>query len=956
MPASDPAAPADHFARVRAVFHELVEREASQRAAELDRLAESSPRIAQEVRELFAQLDETDLVASVAPGPPVQLGPFRLLNRIGSGGMGEVFLAERVEGGFEQQVAIKLMRATAVTADLARRFLRERQILARLQHPGIAHLIDGGMTPAGHPWLAMEYVDGDRITAWCAARGLDVAARVRLFLPVCDAVAFAHRNLIIHRDLKPGNLLVDADGRPRLLDFGIAHLVDADAKEQTQTIPAMTLAYAAPEQRAGETATTATDVYQLGVVLRELIVGTVADAAAVANPLLRGDLGRVIDKATAESPGERYASVAMLADDLSDWLERRPLRSGISSPRERLRKTLWQWRWPLAMLATGLLAVGVGAVLVWREARAKGQEAEVSRQTTQFLVGLFQGADPTVARGASLSALDLLDQGNARLHGATRLQPLVRARLLRTVADSYVSLGHYDRALSPAQEALALRESDGDAIERADSLDQLGNILRLRADYARAEPLLREALELRRAQLPADDPATIDSLAHRAALHSAKGDFQAANALFAEAADAAQRRFGEDSVETAKHLDDYAGNLDDMGRRNEALTFLRRALAIRERVLGTEHPDVATTLANLGVHLSGSGNYDEAAALLERALAVRRAIYGPAHPLVAFTQIDLAGVYADQYRLDAAELLAQQALATIRSVLPNEHPKVNEALNMVALVRMLRRDFAGAIVLQQEVVQRYAASAGDDHPDTLTAKNNLAYALARAGRTADAETALRDAIARKRGDNGQGSAHDHQNLAVVLSLQGKHAEALEWQRRAVAMQEAREGKTSVAAAVALRELAITEEMAGADAERDFRAALAIAEAAERNADIALRSWKVPLAAFLIGTDRAGHNRVGTELVGTDRVGTNRCAEAVPLLHDALTELGADTTVAEPITRPQIHLLLGACRSAADPTAPTMPLAQACQALLALPGAEVDVYPTTRRLMATRCVD
>jgi serine/threonine-protein kinase len=940
MPADTEQA-TERFARVRAVFHQLVELEASHHAAELDRLAASTPLIAQEVRALLDQLDETDLVASVAPAPPAHLGPFRLLNRIGSGGMGEVFLAERVEGGFEQRVAIKLMRATAVTTDLARRFLRERQILARLQHPGIAHLIDGGMTPAGHPWLAMEYVHGDRITVWCAARGLDVAARVRLFLPVCEAVAFAHRNLIIHRDLKPGNLLVDADGRPRLLDFGIAHLVDADAKDQTQAIPAMTPAYAAPEQRAGEMATTATDVYQLGVVLRELIVGTTADAASVANPLLRGDLGRVVDKASAESPGERYASIAMLADDLSDWLERRPLRSGISSPRERLRKTVWQWRWPLAMLATGLLAVGVGAVLVLREARAKGQEAEVSRQTTQFLIGLFQGADPTVARGASLSALDLLDQGNARLHGATRLQPLVRARLLRTVADSYVSLGHYDRALSPAQEALTLRQSDGDAIERADSLDQLGNILRLRADYARAEPLLREALALRRAQLPQEDPATIDSLAHLAALQSAKGDFEAANALFAEAAEAAQRRFGEDSVETAKQLDDYAGNLDDMGRRSEALALLRRALSIRERVLGPEHPDVATTLASLGVHLSGSGNYEEAAVLLEHALAVRRTIYGTAHPLVAFTQIDLAGVQADQYRLDAAEQLAQEALATIRTVLPNDHPKVNEALNMVALIRMLRRDFTGAIALQREVVQRYAASAGDDHPDTLTAKNNLAYALARSGRAAEAETVLRDVIARKRGDNGQGSAHDHQNLAVVLSLQGKHAEAIEWQRRAVAMQEAREGKDSVATAVARRELAITREMAGADAEHDFRTALAIAEAAGQRADIALRGWKVPLAAFLIGTD----------LIGTDR-----CGEALPLLHDALAELGDGNTMAEPITRPQIHLLLGACRPASDRTVSTMPLAQACQALFALPGADVDVYPTTRRLMATRCVE
>lgn len=971
----EPDSDASGFAAVRSEFHRLADLDADARTRELAALAARNPGLASSVAALFERFDIRDLEAPQALQKPVQLGPFRVLRQIGRGGMGDVFHGERNDGAFEQQVALKLIRADYAGLGLDERFRRERQILARLQHPHIARLIDGGVGAGGQAWLAMEFVDGVDLATWVASGHPDLRRRIALFIKICDAVAFAHRALIVHRDLKPANVLVAGDDEPKLLDFGIAKLIDDEADAQTRTVmPALTLRYAAPEQVLGDRTTTATDVYALGVLLFELIAGVSPYVAAqdgqtswheaivrgqvrplaaamgershLANPeqrLAARDLTRVIARAMALAPSDRYSSAAALGEDLRDWLDDRPLRSGVGTLRERMRLQLHRYRWPLLSAAAVFAALAIGIVLVLREARAKAHEADVSQQTTQFLIGLFEGADPTVARGASLSAQDLLDQGNARLHGATRLQPLVRARLLRTVADSYVALGHYDRALSPAEEALTVRQAEGAAVDRADSLDQVGNILRLRADYARAEPMLREALELRRSLLLDDDPATIDSIAHLAAMRSAKGDFKAADALFAEATRAARSRFGEDSVETARHLDNYAGNLDDMGQRSEALALLRRVLAIRVRVLGPDHADVATTLASLGVHLSGSGHNDEAIVLLERALAIRRTIYGAAHPLVAFAAIDLAGTYADQGRLDKAELLAQEALATARAGLSPEHPKVSEALNMLGLIRIMRRDYAGAIGLQQEVVQRLVASEGEDHPNTLTAMNNLAYGLVRAGRAAEAETLLRAVIARKRDDNGQG-AHGLQNLATALSLQGKHAEAVEWQRRAMAMQEAREGKASVAVAVALRELAITREWAGVDAERDYRAALAMAEAVDSGHDLALHGWKFPLAAFLVGSD----------LVGSGLVGADRCSEALPLLQEAMAELGDDTVEAETIKLPQARLLLGACAAAADHAAAEASMAQACQSLLTLPGVEVDVFPTTRKLLTTRC--
>lgn len=915
------------FARLRDAFHRVIDMDLSQRDAEIARLSASDAAFESELRSLVQHTDEADLLVADEPSLP-QLGPFRAERKLGLGGMGEVWLARRVDGGFEQQVAIKRVRDGAWSPGFARGFLRERQILARLSHPHIAHLVDGGVGSDGHPWLAMEYVDGQRIDTWCDSRHLVAAERVRLFLPVCDAVAFAHRNLVIHRDLKPANILVDEDGRPRLLDFGIARLLDVEKSELTRTWGAMTPAYAAPEQREGGDITTATDVYQLGAVLRQLV-----RSAADGERAQQGDLGHILDKALMPLPADRYAGVIVMANDLSDWLARRPLRSGVGSRRERLKKTAWQWRWPLAMLAAVVVAVGSGAVLALREARAKVREAETSRQTTQFLISLFQGADPTVARGAKLSAQDLLDQGSARLRSMSHLSPPVRARMLQTISATYTALGDYDRALALASEALDLRRADAASLEMAESLDQVGEVLRLKADYAGAEPLLREALDLRSAQLARDDPANIESLAHLGALQVGLGNFQAADERFAQAVQSAQRRFGENSVETARYLDSYASNLDDMGRRTQALALHRRVLAIRERVLGMNDAEVATTLASLGVHLSGSGHLEEAARMLERALAIRITVFGTSHPLVAFTQIDLAGVYADQGRLDDAKRLAQESLDSCRASLPADHPKISEALNMLALIRVVRRDFPGAVTLQEEVLQRFVASLGEDHPNTLTAKNNLAYSLIHSNRAYEAEVHLREVLARKRKDNGQG-AHDLQNLATAVGLQGRHAEAVQLQRSAVELQKAREGESSAATAVALRELAIAEEVQGSDPEPRYRAALAMAETVGQAREIPLRGWQVPLAAFLVGA--------------------NRCREAVPLLRSALAGMDAAANTADPIATPQMLLLLDACSAQASQSASGMSRVDACAALRELPGAGVDVYPVTRTLLTTRC--
>jgi serine/threonine-protein kinase len=975
---------AQRWQRVGAIFDAVVDAVPAERGAILKRLCENDAELRREVETMLAADAGAEAFESGAHSARAQaasewvdagnspignderIGPWRLLRELGRGGMGVVCLAERADGQFEQHAALKLIKRGMDSDAVHARFMRERQILARLQHPHVAHLIDGGIAADGRPWFAMEFVDGEPLLDWCAARRADLRLRLRLFADVCAAVQFAHGQLIVHRDIKPSNILVTAAGEAKLLDFGIAKLLDdssAGATVDAQQRP-FTPAYAAPEQLRGEAVTTATDIYALGVVLYELLCGrrplnvgpaptpeemlhaqstqqpvapskAVGPGARVPSSRLRGDLDTIVLTALQREPQRRYASVEALAADLRRYLAGRPISARRDRVGYRLRKFVGRHRLGVAATVFGACVMFAALGLALWQAREKTREAANSQQVTRFLTGLFEGADPAQAHGNALSAQDLLDQGAQRLRADSHIEPDVRARLLQTVATTYTSLGLYDRALPLAQQALALRRRDpvrADA-EVAESLDAVGRIYRLKADYVHAEPLLRGALAMRQAVLKQDDPAIIESLDHLAALDRAKGHFQDADALLAQAARSARRRFGNEAIETARYLDDYAANLDDMGKLADADALYRHALAIRERSLGAEDPEVATSLLNLGTHLDASGNYVAALPLVDRALAIRRKVYGPHHPLVAFAEIDAASVYADNNRVDDAEKLARDALSICRSTLPPDHPKTSEALNMLTYLRVMRRDFAGAVPLAREVLTRFTKALGPDHPDTLTAENNLSFALLHAGRAAEAESLLRDALARRRDDNGQGlDATDSENLASALILQGKFTEAIGYARRAVAIQKQREGGISGNTAVALRGLAVAEEVQGAaeGAERDFRAMLAIGEKLNATQKMDLYQWRLAFADFLVGA--------------------NRCAEAAPLLSGIMDELRPRLPLRDPLPILQAHLLQGRCVGGKDGAALQT---QALSELHKLPSVEVDMYPTAARLLTEK---
>jgi eukaryotic-like serine/threonine-protein kinase len=960
--------------RALALFHEVAELAPEPRAERLAAAAADDPELRQRVESLLAADEAPDPridggAERFLPAPQAEaedalagwigrrLGPFRIVKPLAMGGMGAVFLGERCDGQFAQRVALKVARAGLAGAAAGERFLAERRILAGLEHPRIARLLDGGVSAEGLPYFAMEYVEGSPITDYCRDAGLDVAARIRLFLGICEAVAYAHRHLIVHRDLKPSNLLVSAAGEVKLLDFGIAKLLDA-GEEHTGTYERLlTPAYAAPEQLGGEPVTVATDVYSLGVVLYELLVGQrpqgdrererasdvllpdedpAAGGRRRRRQALRGDLDTILATALRRDPERRYPSVEAFAEDLRRHLGNLPIHARRDRLAYRAAKFVVRHRWSVAVASTLALALVAAFATSIVQARAKAREALASQEVTSFLVRLFEAPDPGVARGAELSARELLDQGAERLRTAPVEDPRVRSRLLHTIAATYLALGAYDRALPLASEALDLRRESFPAgsAEVAESLDQVGEIRRLTADYAGAEPLLRQALAARRARLPADDPAVLDSLVHLGLLLEDRGAFADAEGRLREALASSERRFGADATETAARLDDFAAVQADLGREPAALALAQRALAIRERRLGPDSPEVAASLACLGERLDEAADYGRAVEALERALAIRRQVFGSDHPLVGTTEIALAGVYVDQGRLDEAERTAEAALASLRRVLAESHPKVREALNLLGVVREARRDYAGAIPLFESLLASYRQTAGANHPDTLTVESNLAITLLYAGRAAEAERLQRDVLARLPADDGRDTgAMTCLNLATSLEQEGRSREALAFAKRALEMQRRRAGETSGNVAIALRSVALAEEMEGdlQAAERDLRTGLRMGEELAPTHGNATFEWKIPLADLLVGT--------------------RRCDEARPLLAAAADELARRRRDLDPVWMLEGRLL--AARCAAPSPASRAELAASRAALRAVPSVEVDLFPTARALLTER---
>lgn len=641
-----------------------------------------------------------------------KIGPYRLLRLLGKGGMGAVYLAAREEG-FEQRVALKLINPGAASEDTIRRFESERQILARLEHPNIARLLDGGKTAQGLPYFAMEVVEGIPIDHYCEEHELDVPARLRLFLGICSALQLAHQSLVIHRDLKPSNILVSDDGVPKLLDFGIAKILQtgAAADFSTQTAQqAFTLHYGSPEQLKGEPAGTRSDVYSLGVVLYQVLTGVLPGRlddrsyfevlksicevepplASEVAPMSRrrqlvGDVDAIVAKALRKEPAARYASVENLADDLLRHLENRPVLARQGNFGYFVGKFMRRHRFALgAAAAMVALALGFTWALV-----NQLEETEMARQRAEgvsdFLIEMFQAADPNRPEGApELTISQLLAKGREKLETGLEKDPITKATLSLRLGEVYFQRGDYPAAEALLEETISIhrkRESD-DLPELATALNSLASVYIQLGDGVRAEVPLRECIALRRNLGLEDD--LLKPLGNLANILLARGEAKEAEEIYRETLARRRSRHGQRNDNVAVSLRGLAIALQEQGRLGEAETLLLEALSIREEIYGRDHTRVALVLASLGSLYHDLNRIEEARQLLQRAVDIQVAEKGAGHLDTARAKKALAEVYLDLAEPAAGCRLLEESLVTLRRIRPGTDKEVVEAAGLLA--------------------------------------------------------------------------------------------------------------------------------------------------------------------------------------------------------------------------------------------------------------------------------
>jgi len=805
MPPGPPLTP-ERWRRIEEIFHAALERPEEERSAFLAAEAGDDAELLAEAAALLREADGDDapIAGAVAAGlalamaekdeepAPERIGPYRVMEAIGRGGMGTVYAAERDEP-FRMSVALKLVRRGLDTADVVARLRQERQILARLEHPGIARLVDGGSTADGRPYFVLERVHGEPIDAWCAHHGPSLQRRLALFLDVCAAVEYAHRSLVIHRDIKPSNVLVTPEGIPKLLDFGLAKLLSPEADGPTLVATRaesrmMTPAYASPEQIRGLPLTTATDVYSLGVLLYRLLTGrhpfpldgrtatqvesdildleppppsaaasreAPREAPAMDDPLwrgeeavrrlrrgLQGDLDAIVLTALRKDPRERYPTAERLAEDLRRYLAGRPVEARRTTLAQRTLRFARRHR--VAVAAATLAAVsllGGTATALWQARQAEAARARAERllveseaqrvraeRVTGFLVDLFAVSDPAEARGEAVTAREILDRGSAGIHRELAGEPTVRAALLDTMGQVYHKLG-----LLP-----------------------------------RAEPLLREALDLRRQALGDDNTDTAASRERLGLLLIDRGAYAEATAELRHALTVQRRHFGGEHPEVGRTLNDLGISLYFQGRYPEAGAMLRLALGVRRRALGPRHPDLGKTLNNLAAVWYRQKDTTAAAAAMREALALHRAAYGETHPAVATNLSNLGALLSETGQSAEAETLLRQALAIRRRLHPGAHPDVAETLNNLGRVQLhqgrrddARESFRAALAQMREAL-------GPDHPNTLAVLVNLGDLEIEAGAFETAESVFQEVLSRRRRTLPAG----HKSLAYPLQRIG----------------------------------------------------------------------------------------------------------------------------------------------------------------------------------------
>jgi serine/threonine protein kinase/tetratricopeptide (TPR) repeat protein len=904
----------DRWLRIEYLFYAALELDDG-RAAFLDEACGNDVELRMEVETLlrssgktlgFLQQPVAQAVQQIAAEEIAgkRIGAYRLLRQLGEGGMGKVYLAARADDLYQKEVAIKTVQS-GLGQNRAKlmRFRSERQILANLDHPNIAHLLDGGFTEDGLPYLVMEYVNGIRVDDYCRKNNLGIEPQLQLFSTICAAVEYAHKNLVVHRDLKPENILVTAEGVPKLLDFGIAKLLDPEGGDFTQTRTTeriMTPDYASPEQVLGEPVTTSTDVYALGVLLYELLAGKrpfkldttspfeiiriiceqdpePPSVIAAANPKLAvvarklsGDLDNIVMMAMRKEPARRYVSVAAFADDVKAHLTGYPVQARTDTWKYRSGKFVRRHKAGViatAIVALALIGFSIGMGLLAKRAT---RERLTAQRESQFLEGIFEAATPNQARGKQVTARELLDQGSKRVDRELAGDPGLQGTMLYNIGRAYVALGLYDQAAPQLQRAYELRQKSlGDEnADVADTLFSWADSLRLQGQFKKAEPLFRQTLAIRQEKFGEHSPAVLESLA-------ALGE-----CLYLENRDA------------------------------EAEPVLRKALAL-DRELNT---DAARNY--LALLLERKGSYPEALQLLRETVDYQRRVSGANSPSFAISLHNLAGALIDAGDLNGAEATERQTLDLQRKLLGNEHPDLGYPLNNLGFLLLEKGDWQAAEPVLRENLELMRRTLGEKNSRFATVLNNWARVLQGKGDYAQAEATFKQAInifTQTSGPVSWSAAKVIGNLGLVQFDKGDYVTAERYDREALDMDRKLGGDESPQAAYALTNLAEDRVFQNdpASAEPLLRQALSIRQKEWSSTHPGVIAAQVRLAEVLTSESKA--------------------AEAEPILRNALVSAQAAPFPLLPWQVAEAQSALGTCLLALNRPAEGEPLLKASQA-------------------------
>jgi eukaryotic-like serine/threonine-protein kinase len=724
----------DRLRRLRELFDAVIDLPAAERRAALEARAAGDAGLVREISALIEEAERTEpglSTGSAGPGEPAtgdaatlvgqQLGPYHVVRLVGLGGMGAVYEAMRPEDQYQRRVAIKLVRPEFVQPLTLARFRRERRILASLQHRNIATLLDGGVSPDGRPFLVMEYVEGQPITAWSDRRGLTVRQRVALFRQVCAAVQHAHRNLVIHRDLKPANILVTDDGDVKLLDFGVAKLLDpqveADMPLTRGGVRAYTPEYASPEQIRGEVLTTASDVYSLGIVLYELLAGcrphsggrsvaaleravleapvprpSVAATAAAA-PLrgerslvrlqrrLAGELDSIVLLALRPEPDRRWLSVEAIADDLRRWLEGRPVKAQRGWAGYRLRKFLRRNRTATAATMLLVLSLAAGVVATGFEAHSARRAQLQAERVSSFLEVVLQSVRPANGR-RDVMVSEVLDAAAGRLGTEMAAEPEVRARLEAVIGQSEAAIGRLDEASRHLIEAANLQEriAGRRSVPYVMLLTHVASTYLASGELALADSVIGVGLDIERSLSAQPDTLYASLLGMRGSIANARGEAAAAEQAHREVLGIRLRLLDKNSDLVGSSLNNLAVALGTQGHWAAAESLQRASLAIAT----ANHPPPSLQVTNiensLATALDLQGKFAEAESLYIDVLAQRERLLGREHPDYAATLMNYASFEFDRGHFELAADLSRQLLSLRGGTLPDSHSSIAMAL------------------------------------------------------------------------------------------------------------------------------------------------------------------------------------------------------------------------------------------------------------------------------------